>query len=50
MSSRMCELIIVTGVDGHSLLQGIFLTQGWNWGLRVLQADSLPSEPPEKPS
>ena len=50
MSSRMCELIIVTGVDGHSLLQGIFLTQGWNWGLRVLQADSLPPEPPEKPS
>ena len=22
-----------TGVDSHSLLQGIFSTQGWNWGL-----------------
>ena len=32
-----------------SLLQGIFLTWGWNPGL-TLQADSLPSEPPGKPS
>ena len=31
----------------HFLLQGIFPTQRWNPGL--LQADSLPSEPPGKP-
>ena len=35
-----------TGVGGHSLLQGIFLTQGWN---SALQANSLLSEPPGKP-
>ena len=29
----------------HSLLQGIFLTQGME---STLQADSLPFEPPEK--
>ena len=34
-----------TEVDSHSLLQGIFLTQG----SPTLQADSLPSEPPGKP-
>ena len=34
----------------HSLLQGIFPTQGSNSGLPALQADSLPSEPPGKPS
>ena len=34
-----------TGVDSHSLLQGISLTQG----SPALQADSLPSEPPRKP-
>ena len=38
-----------TGVGCHSLLQGIFPTQGWNLGLLQLQADSLPSEPPWKP-
>ena len=32
------------GVDSHSLLQGLFLTQGSNLG--ALQAVSLPSEPP----
>jgi len=30
----------------HSLLQGVFPTQGWNPGLQV---DSLPDEPPGKP-
>ena len=33
----------------HSLLQGIFSTQGSNPVLSALQADSLPSEQPEKP-
>ena len=37
-----------TGVGSHSLLQGIFPTQGSNRSL-MLQADSLPSEPPGKP-
>ena len=37
-----------TGVGSHSLLQGIFLTQGSNRS-PVLQVDSLPSEPPRKP-
>ena len=35
-----------TGVGSHSLLQGIFLTQGLNPGLQV---DFLPAEPPGKP-
>ena len=30
----------------HSLLQGIFLTQGWNPGSPALQVDSLLAEPP----
>ena len=37
----------------HTLLQGIFLTQGWNLHLLCLlhwQADSLPLVPPGKPS
>ena len=34
----------------YSLLQGIFLTQGWNPVLLPLQADSLPSEPARKPN
>ena len=38
-----------TGVGCHSVLQGIFLTQGLNPGLTTLQADSLLSEPPGKP-
>ena len=33
----------------HSLLQGIFPTQGLNLGLLHLQVDSLPSELLEKP-
>ena len=37
-----------SGVGCHSLLQGIFLTQGLNPGSPALQADSLPSEPPGK--
>ena len=37
-----------TGVGCHFLLQGIFPTQGLNPGSLVLQANSLPSEPPEK--
>ena len=36
-----------TGVGFHALLQGILATQGLN---PALQADSLPSEPPGKPS
>ena len=36
-----------TRVDSHSLLQGIFPTEP---GSPTLQADSLPSEPPGKPS
>ena len=39
-----------TGLGSCSLLQGIFPTQGLNLGLPALQADSLPAEPPEKPS
>ena len=37
-----------TGVGSHPLFQGIFLTQGSNLGLPALQADALPSEPPQK--
>ena len=36
-------------VGSHSLLQGIFLTQGLNLLSSTLQADSLLSEPPGKP-
>ena len=36
-------------LDGHSLLQRIFLTQGLNLGPPMLWADSLPPEPPGKP-
>ena len=36
------------GMGCHSLLQGIFPTQGSNLGLPTVQADSLPSEPPGK--
>ena len=40
-----------TGVGSHSLLQEIFLAQGLNWCpcVSCIQADSLSSEPPEKP-
>ena len=41
-----------TGVGCHALLQRIFLTQGWNPGLRHLlhwQAGSSPQVPPGKP-
>ena len=38
-----------TGVGCHTPFQGIFLTQGWNWGLPTLQADSLLPEPSGKP-
>ena len=34
----------------HFLLQGIFLTQGWNLHLLHWQVDSLPFGPPGKPS
>ena len=37
-----------TGVRNHSLLQGIFPTQGSKPGSHALQPDSLPSEPPGK--
>ena len=45
-----------TGESSYFLLQGIFLTQGLNLGLLhcrwslALKADSLPTEPPGKPS
>ena len=35
-----------TGVGCHTLLQGIFRTQGSNWGLLHCQEDSLLTEPP----
>ena len=38
-----------TGVGSHSLLQGIFLTQGLNPGLLHWQVDSLPYKPPGQP-
>ena len=37
------------GEGCHSLLQGIFLTQGLNPGLLHCRRDSLPSDPPGKP-
>ena len=37
-----------TRVGCHSLLQGIFSTQGSNPGILYRQADSLPSEPQDK--
>ena len=36
-------------VGNRPLLQGIFLTQGWNSSLPREEADSLLSEPPGKP-
>ena len=39
-----------TGVGGLSLLQGIFPTQGSNPGISHIAGDSLPAEPPGKPS
>ena len=43
-----------TGVSCHALLQGIFLTQGSNPGIKprspTLQADFLPAEPQGKPN
>ena len=39
-----------TGVGCHFLLQGIFLTQELNPVSPVLQVDSLPTEPPGKPT
>ena len=39
----------ITGMGLHSLLQGIFPTQGSNPGSPALQADSLLSEPPGHP-
>ena len=45
-----CQAPLFMGVGCHSLLQGIFLTQGSNLCLRpTLQADWLPSELPGKP-
>ena len=38
-----------TGVGSHSILQGIFLTQGQNLGLLHCRQISLLSEPPGKP-
>ena len=38
-----------TGLGCHSLLQGIFPTQGLNLGLLQWQADSWPSDLPGKP-
>ena len=39
-----------TGVGSLSLFQGIFPTWGSKPGLPALQADSLPVEPPGKPT
>ena len=39
-----------TGIDSHSLLQGIFFDSGIKPGSTALQEDSLPSEPPGKPN
>ena len=39
-----------TAVGCQFLLQGLFLTHGSNLGSPTLQAESLPSEPPGKPS
>ena len=39
-----------TGMGIHSLLQGVFPTQGSNPGLQHCRADPLPAEPPEKPN
>ena len=39
-----------TGAGCHFLLHGIFLTQGLNLRLLQWQADSLPADPPGKPS
>ena len=38
-----------TGVGSHTLLQGIFPTQGSNPRSPAVQVDSLPYEPPGKP-
>ena len=38
-----------TGVGSPSLLQGIFPTQKWNWGLLHCKADCLPTELLGKP-
>ena len=37
-----------TGMGSHSLLQGIFLTQGLNLGLLLCRQILLPSETPGK--
>ena len=37
------------GVHSHFLLQGIFLTQGWNPGLLQQQVNSVPTEPQGSP-
>ena len=39
-----------TGVGCHTLLQGIYLTQGSNLSLTNWQVGSLPLSPPEKPT
>ena len=39
-----------TGVGCHSLLQGVFPHPGIEPGSPAVQVDSLPSEPPGKPS
>ena len=38
-----------SGVGCHALLQGLFLTQGWNLHLLHWQADSLPLSPQGSP-
>ena len=44
-SSSICEILQARILECHSLLQGIFLIQGFNLS-STLQVDSLPSEPP----
>ena len=44
------EKTLMLGKDVNSLLQGIFLTQGWNPGLWHCRRILLPSESPGKPT
>ena len=45
LSMGILQARILEGVN----VQGIFLIQGSNPGLLILQVDSLPSEPPGRP-
>ena len=49
VGSHSLLLLLLLLFFSHSLLQGIFSTQGLNLGLLHWQGDSLPSEPTGKP-